>query len=406
MIQGKTPEITIKFNSLPELPTEGKKVTLEILSENNLKIKAELNRKTLKKQVAKMEEYENWIGAMSGKIKSIAPGGVVELESAGIQVFEVKAKETEAKSANREGGASQAQRVKKTLDSEQSEKEAKIQKLIATATSPRDKAFYQELLQKAIAERTNLVVESSKESDPQKQNRASKKDKTESSTEKNQPPKAIFQAVGVIEGEVESTENKLKVSLGAESYDLKFVPGHKKRQWSKLKQEIEEKGSSQKILIVYPQANLNKKGEVKIAFALSKVESSSEIEKRWELMAGEFKLAGLWQYPPKGSTPCITIRRNWEQGFVNSLEKMDLNQQAYILRPNHLPVEWSDSPTEAFRVSESALAEGKKADFVTVKGVFVAEENKFKVLEVLEEPTQSIPRYLKAPKPSASGVND
>ncbi len=69
-------------------------------------------------------------------------------------------------------------------------------------------------------------------------------------------------------------------------------------------------------------------------------------------------------------------------------------------------MEWSDSPTEAFRVSESALAEGKKADFVTVKGVFVAEENKFKVLEVLEEPTQSIPRYLKAPKPSASGVND
>ncbi len=88
MIQGKTPEITIKFSSLPELPTEGKKVTLEILSENNLKIKAELNRKTLKKQVSKMEEYENWIGAMSGKIKNIAPGGIVELESAGIQVFE------------------------------------------------------------------------------------------------------------------------------------------------------------------------------------------------------------------------------------------------------------------------------------------------------------------------------
>ena len=85
MIQGKTPEITIKFNSLPDLLTEGKKavrpcggfrpygtrtktVTLEILSENNLKIKAELNRKTLKKQVSKMEEYSNWIGAMSGII--------------------------------------------------------------------------------------------------------------------------------------------------------------------------------------------------------------------------------------------------------------------------------------------------------------------------------------------------
>ncbi len=52
MIQGRTPEITIKFNSLPELPTEGKKVTLEILAENGIKVKAELNRKTLKKQVA------------------------------------------------------------------------------------------------------------------------------------------------------------------------------------------------------------------------------------------------------------------------------------------------------------------------------------------------------------------
>ena len=53
MIQGKTPEITIKFNSLPELPTEGKKVTLEILAENGIKVKAELNRKTLKKRTAR-----------------------------------------------------------------------------------------------------------------------------------------------------------------------------------------------------------------------------------------------------------------------------------------------------------------------------------------------------------------
>ncbi len=364
-----------------------------------------------------MEEYENWVGAMSGKIKSIAPGGIVELESAGIQVFEKKTTDTEAKSdrslpASQAGKASQTQGVKsssandfeniqsqalsKTLDSKQLEKETKIQKLIATATSPRDKAFYQELLQKTVAERVNSTVSSSKEIDSSDPNSAKKKDQTESSDEKNQTPKAIFQAVGVIEGEVESIDNKLKVSIGANSYDLKFIPGHKKRQWSKLKQEIEEKGKCSKTLIVYPQVNLNKKGEVKIAFALSKVESLLELANRLELKEGEFKLAGLWQYPPKGNTPCITIRRNWEKGFVNSLEKMDSKQKAYILRPNHLPVEWSDSPKEAFRVGESALAEGKKADFVSVKGVFVAEENKFKVIEVLAEPTQTIPRYLKA----------
>ena len=61
---------------------------------------------------------------------------------------------------------------------EQSEKEAKIQKLIATATSPRDKAFYQELLQKTVAERVNSTVSSSKEIDSSDPNSAKKKDQT------------------------------------------------------------------------------------------------------------------------------------------------------------------------------------------------------------------------------------
>ncbi len=93
MIQGRIPEVTIKFNEKPELPTEGKKVTLEIQGENNVTVKAEVNRKTLKKQVAKMDEFEDWIAALSGKIKSVSADGVIELEGAGLQVFEKKKKE-------------------------------------------------------------------------------------------------------------------------------------------------------------------------------------------------------------------------------------------------------------------------------------------------------------------------
>ena len=93
MITGRIPEITIKFSEQPELPTEGKKVTLEIQGENNVTIKAEVNRKTLKKQVAKMDEYEEWVGALSGKIAQITTEGVIELEGAGLQVFEKKKKE-------------------------------------------------------------------------------------------------------------------------------------------------------------------------------------------------------------------------------------------------------------------------------------------------------------------------
>ena len=93
MITGRIPEITIKFSDKPDLPTEGKKVTVEITAENNITVKAEVNRKTLKKQVAKMDEYSDWVGSLSGKIKSISANGVVEVEGAGIQVFEKKKKE-------------------------------------------------------------------------------------------------------------------------------------------------------------------------------------------------------------------------------------------------------------------------------------------------------------------------
>ena len=53
MITGRIPEITIKFSDKPDLPTEGKKVTVEIQGENNVTVKAEVNRKTIKKRTAR-----------------------------------------------------------------------------------------------------------------------------------------------------------------------------------------------------------------------------------------------------------------------------------------------------------------------------------------------------------------
>ena len=66
---------------------------MEIQGDNNVIVKAEVNRKTLKKQVAKMDEFEDWVGALSGKIAQITTDGVIELEGAGLQVFEKKKKE-------------------------------------------------------------------------------------------------------------------------------------------------------------------------------------------------------------------------------------------------------------------------------------------------------------------------
>jgi hypothetical protein len=92
MIAGKNPEITIKFTTRPDLPSQSKKVMLQVTGENGVVVKAELNRKTLQKQIEKMDSYADWVAVLSGKIAQVTPEGSVELESAGINVFEKKQK--------------------------------------------------------------------------------------------------------------------------------------------------------------------------------------------------------------------------------------------------------------------------------------------------------------------------
>ena len=92
MIPGKQPEITVKFNTHPALPEVGKVVTLEITSEQGLSIRANMKRKTLKKQVEKMDSFPIWIAILSGKVARIDPNGVIELEAATVVVFEKKPK--------------------------------------------------------------------------------------------------------------------------------------------------------------------------------------------------------------------------------------------------------------------------------------------------------------------------
>ena len=92
MINGKQPEITVKFTERPEVPEQGKKIELQVTGENGIVVKGELNRKTLAKQVQKIDNFEDWIGAFSGAISEITPEGVVILERGSVQIFERKKK--------------------------------------------------------------------------------------------------------------------------------------------------------------------------------------------------------------------------------------------------------------------------------------------------------------------------
>ena len=92
MITGRKPEITVKFTERPNVPEQGKKVVLQVKEESGVVVKAEINRKTLKRQVEKMDSFADWIAALSGKIASVSPEGVIELEAASVNVFEKKQK--------------------------------------------------------------------------------------------------------------------------------------------------------------------------------------------------------------------------------------------------------------------------------------------------------------------------
>ncbi len=409
MLAGKTPEITIKFSQKPYLPTEGKKVVVEIVGENNIKVKTELNRKTLKKQVDKMEGFSSWVGALSGKIKSISPTGLIELEKAGLQVFETKQKEQNGKS-DKEGAKTRVQQ-QQTLNTEdpqvkaQIEKENKIQELIAKATRPRDKAFYQNLLDKAIASRPlvmNLTISNSSAaptelveatntgaSSVSKQASTSSGEQTKEQ-ETEQP--VIFQAVGLLSGLITAEEKKLKITIDENIYTLRFAPGYKRKIFERLKSEIIEQGSQQKNILVYPQFNITKKGEEKLGFLLSNYKS---VDQNYVAFTDrEFKLSGIWQYLPDGERTCITIRRNYSEDFLSVLEKMNDKQKANLLQPMHLPLLWANPSVEPYTSAVEEEEETKKPYFVTLKAVFVVEENKFKVIEELAEPSLDIPRYF------------
>ena len=82
-------EITLKFSQLPTpTPLGGGRVEIALADEaTGLVFTASFKNKTWNKNAKKMEEFESWVGAVSGKFGKPTERGF-SLEDAGIQVFE------------------------------------------------------------------------------------------------------------------------------------------------------------------------------------------------------------------------------------------------------------------------------------------------------------------------------
>ena len=328
---------------------------------------------------------------------------------------------------------------------------AKIKRLVESALSPREKAMYKSLLHKAeqqIAEVKNSetatkvakkdyntsqkshkaivaaeeivapgskipesTVKLDKTISPPLQNTVSKElplEKKEASSEV-EASGAIFQAIGVIEGIISVSEkSQLTITLGNQKYRLGYTAKSRKRDYAKLFSEISSQGSKIQKISVYPQVKYNpqKEGDnltYEISFYLVSVEKPSVKENQKiagifrHLAVGEFQISGYWQYIAFCSCPCITVMRNYSESLAKQAKKLGQQKASRWLRPNHLPVEWLDSPPEPFKYDSNLDQQGQMPRlFVQTLVRFEPESQKFMVMEEIEEARTQAPRYLKA----------
>ena len=338
------------------------------------------------------------------------------------------------------------------------EKIAQLEKLVATATNPRQRVMYQKLLEEAkkkseveqaaiatqehplasttkppLGKRTNsthkkLPLEGSikpstvstelgtkkalktnlASTEEEKQNQRATNKQSQSLAEKSQEETTavkgensktiapIFQAVGVVEGIVSMEENsKVSITIEGQKYALRYVAS-KKRHYQELIEQLKVEKNLKQKLSVYP--HYNHQGEKgKLSFNLVSVEKKEKKGAIFtELEPGQFKIAGFWQHIPYCSTPCVTILRNYQLSLAKKIEQIGKKKALGLLQANHLPVIWSKASHEPFKYDEE-LSKKKQMPryFVQLKVRLKAESGLFEVLEEMGVATTTAPRYLK-----------
>lgn len=217
------------------------------------------------------------------------------------------------------------------------------------------------------------------------------------------PDGAIFQAVGVIVGDVTFNEGKATIAIGEKVFPLYYAP-QKKKAYYALEQQVKATGTHQR-LMVYPRVTHFPKREEphRIAFQLvgffrnDRDVNPTEITS--QLRDFEFKLSGLWQFIPVCQAPCVTILKNYTEERKEFIKEAELALKVKFMKASHGPVVWRDAPVRPFRFNPKAPKETQgNPPFVQLKATFAPETELFQVLALTSTPAVKAPRFLKARK--------
>ncbi|MBD2364819.1 hypothetical protein H6G36_27235 [Anabaena minutissima FACHB-250] len=219
---------------------------------------------------------------------------------------------------------------------------------------------------------------------------------------------AMFQAVGVITGEVNlNSEGSSTVTIGRNQYPLFYIP-RKLKVFEALKKEIETTGNRTQRLVVYPKAIHFPRREqpLKIAFQLVGFDKG----RFQEVVSGdledlEFKLSGLWQFIPVCQTPCISVFRNFTRERLDYIKQAEPARKVKFMKASHLPLLWKDAPIRPFRFNPKVpKKEQGHAVFVAMKAKFLPGRDVFGFVALTAPPLETAPRFLKASKQDKATV--
>ncbi len=294
--------------------------------------------------------------------------------------------------------------AEKAAPTEKIEKAELNKKVVAT--QPKDKEI-QPVAEKLISEDSNSKVEIKQEksvqvdsSQDQSEPEQIDADQTEESKQE-QESTAFFQAVGIIKGEVDFPEDgKATVTIGRQKYPL-FYTNRYRLAYSGLQKQIESSGNKTQRLIVYPKVTHFPKRDMPhaIAFQLVGYDTGKEPDGiNSELKDLEFKLCGLWQFIPVCRTPCVSIFKNFNKERLNYIKEAEPETKVKFMKASHLPLLWRDSPARPFRFNPKAGKDQGHPAFVSVKARFMPGRDCFGFVEMLADPMEKAPRFLKVSK--------
>ncbi len=224
---------------------------------------------------------------------------------------------------------------------------------------------------------------------PKSSKQAKQKDTHQSD---NKKPADFFQAVGVIKGKVSIlSENQGTVTIAGKSYRL-FLPHYRAKAIRILKETIEKRGNVEQTLVVYPEFvhYPNEDPFYQLSFHLVTVIQQKNTDILNDLNEMEFNLAGLWQFIPDFSLPCVSVFKNLTRRRSHHFKHKNPVAKVRLLQPFHLPLLWEQPLVEPKPVN----SEPTSAMFIRVKAQFCPEKDIFHFISLLRSPLEETPPFL------------